>query len=62
MSGKSTPDVMTVEEVAKALGISRNTAYQAVASGEIPSIRVRGRIIIPRALYQRMLAGEGKPT
>lgn len=38
----------TVEEVAQKLGISRASAYQGVASGEIPSIRIGRRILIPR--------------
>ena len=32
--------VMTVDEAAKILGISRNSAYQACHSGELPMIRI----------------------
>jgi len=51
----------TVEEAARLLGIGRNTAYQAVAEGQIPHIRIKGRIVVPRAAIERMLAGEHQP-
>ncbi len=50
--------VMTVEEAAEILRISRNGAYEAVKRGEIPSIRIGRRILIPRAALEMMLKGE----
>lgn len=47
---------MTVDEAAYELGISRNVAYAAVRKGEIPSIKIGKRIIIPRAAFERMLS------
>jgi excisionase family DNA binding protein len=48
----------SVDEAAKMLGISRNMAYQAVAAGKIPSIRIgERRILIPAAALDRMLSG-----
>jgi excisionase family DNA binding protein len=38
---------VSVPEAAELLGIARNTAYAAVARGEIPSVRVGKRIVIP---------------
>jgi excisionase family DNA binding protein len=46
---------MTVEATGTALGISRTTAYEGVASGEIPSIRVGRRLLVPTAAVRRML-------
>lgn len=40
---------LTVEEAAAVLGIGRNSAYEAVRRGEIPSIRIGRRIVIPTA-------------
>jgi excisionase family DNA binding protein len=41
----------TVEKAAEILGISRSHAYKCVRSGDIPSVRLRGRIVVPvRAL------------
>ncbi len=45
----------TVEEAAERLGISRNSAYEAVRRGEIPSLRIGRRVLIPRAALERML-------
>lgn len=49
---------MTVEEAAKALGISRATAYEAVSRGEIPAIRIGRRILIPKVALEKLLGGE----
>lgn len=46
---------MSVEQAAAALGISRALAYDAVARGEIPCIRIGRRILIPRAALDRLL-------
>lgn len=48
---------MSVEEAAIALGISRSFAYEAVARGGIPCIRIGRRILIPKAALGRLLAG-----
>jgi excisionase family DNA binding protein len=37
------------------LGISRAFAYEAVRRGEIPSIRIGRRVLVPRAALERML-------
>ena len=50
--------VMTVEEAAVILRISRNGAYEAVKRGEIPSIRIGRRILVPRIAFEKMLNGE----
>ena len=46
---------ITVEEAAAILGISRATAYDAVREGDIPAIRIRGRLIIPTESLLRLL-------
>lgn len=47
---------LTVEEAAVILGISRAFAYEAVARGEIPCIRIGRRILVPRVALERLLA------
>ena len=37
----------TVDEASIMLGLSRNSAYEGVARGDIPSIRVGRRLLIP---------------
>ncbi len=47
--------VLSVSEVRIRLGISRGLVYEAIHSGQIPSIRVGRRILIPRAALDRLL-------
>jgi len=54
--------VLTVEEAAEILKVSRGTAYEAVRTGEIPSVRVGRCIRIPRAALDRMLADAHPPN
>jgi excisionase family DNA binding protein len=44
-----------IEVAAKALSISRTAAYAAVKRGEIPSIRIGHRILVPTAALRLML-------
>jgi excisionase family DNA binding protein len=46
---------LTVEETAKCLGIGRNSAYEAVARGEIPVIKVGKRLLVPKAALEKLL-------
>jgi excisionase family DNA binding protein len=54
--------VLSVEEAARALGLGRNSAYQAVQRGEIPVIRIGRRLVVPKAALERLLAGERVPA
>jgi excisionase family DNA binding protein len=47
----------TVVEAARTLGISRNSAYAAVSRGDIPSVRIGRRIVVPTARLREMLEG-----
>jgi excisionase family DNA binding protein len=40
------------------LGIGRGTAYEAVRAGDIPSIRLGKRLVVPRRALVRILEGE----
>ena len=54
--------MLTVPEVARLLRISRGTAYQAVRTGQLPSIRL-GRVIrVPRYALEKILTGGGMLT
>ena len=43
------PDVLTVEETATVLRLSRGATYEAVRQGQIPSLRLGRRLLIPKA-------------
>ena len=45
---KDEPEVMTVMEAAKILRLGKNKTYDLVNSGHLSSIKVGGRIIIPK--------------
>lgn len=41
------PLTVTVEEAAKLLGIGRSTAYELIHTGDIPSLRLGRRLVVP---------------
>ncbi len=49
--------VLTVDEAAKFLTLSRQATYEAVRRREIPSVRIGRRILVPRAGLEALLAG-----
>jgi len=49
------PLTVSIEEAAKLLGIGRNLAYEAAHSGEIPSVRVGQRLLVPLAALKRKI-------
>ncbi len=51
---------VTTAEAARLLGISRNLAYEAARRGEIPTIRIGRRILVPIAGLERLLSERKK--
>lgn len=49
------PLTLTVEQAATVLGVARSTAYELVRAGDIDSIRLRRRIVVPVAHLARRL-------
>lgn len=49
---------VSVNEAAKICGLSRNAAFAAVNRGEIPSIRIGKRILVPKAKLLALINGE----
>lgn len=47
--------VLTVDEVAVFLRISRGLAFAAVRDGTIPHVRVGRRILVPRSALEALL-------
>jgi len=47
----------SVEDVAAMLGIARGKVYEHVHNGEIPSIRMGRRLLIPRGRFHAWLDG-----
>jgi excisionase family DNA binding protein len=50
---------ITVSEAARALGISRESAYRAVRAGQIPAVRLGRRWVVPSSGVRRLLGIDG---
>ena len=46
---------ITIDEAARELGLSRNAAYDAAKRGELPTIRMGKRLLVPRGLFEALL-------
>lgn len=53
------PATITIEEAGELLGISRRSAYRAAAVGELPTLRLGRRLLVPTP---RLLALLGMPA
>jgi excisionase family DNA binding protein len=49
---------ITIDAAAQELGISRSSAYLAAHRGELPAIRIGGRILVLRRALNELLEGE----
>ena len=52
---RATP-TLRVPEAAANLGVSRDTAYQAIKTGDLPVIRLCGALRVPTAALLKMLS------
>ncbi len=50
--------VYTVTEAAELLGIGRSTAYELVARGELPTVRLGHRVVVSRPTLADLLGFE----
>ncbi|GEL27109.1 hypothetical protein PSU4_60630 [Pseudonocardia sulfidoxydans NBRC 16205] len=48
------PRFYSVAEVAEIFGMSTMTVYRAIAAGEFPAVRIRGRLIVPAKAVDAM--------
>ncbi len=49
------PDVLTVPEACSVLRLGRNAMYEVIRTGEIPSLRIGRRILIPKRVLERFI-------
>lgn len=49
------PRFYSVAEIATILGMSTMTVYRAIAAGEFPAVRIRGRLIVPARAVESMI-------
>jgi excisionase family DNA binding protein len=48
------PRFISVPQVARRTGMSAMTIYRAIAAGEFPAVRIRGRLIVPVEVLDAM--------
>lgn len=53
--GQSQRRTISIEEAGRQLGLSRNSAYQAAGRGEIPTIKIGRRLLVPVVAFDRLL-------
>lgn len=49
-------------ETGKVLGLGRNSTFTAARLGQIPTIRIGKRLLVPRAALERLLARADSPS
>jgi excisionase family DNA binding protein len=54
--------VMTVPEAAELLGISRESAYKAARAGQLPTVTLGRRLLVPVARLNAFLGVDGQRT
>jgi len=52
---------ISVTEAGQILGISRTAAYEAARNGQIPTVRIGRRLLVPVAALERLLAVRAQP-
>ncbi len=55
MTLKDLPPTITVEQAAELLGVSRRSAYRAASSGELHTIKLGRRLLVPTAPILELL-------
>ena len=50
--------VLTVPEAGRKLGLSKEAAYKAAKSGELPTIRIGHLLKVPKVRLERLLNGD----
>ena len=53
---------LTISETAKLPGLGRNSCYEAARRGDIPTVIIGRRILVPVVALERMLAETGRPV
>jgi excisionase family DNA binding protein len=61
MRSRRKADTYTVPEAGRRLGIGRKQAYDAAKRGEIPTIRIGRRVLVPKPAFERLLL-QGAPA
>jgi excisionase family DNA binding protein len=50
----------TIGEAGEMLGIGRAASYEAARRGDIPTLKIGRRIVVPLAALERLLTGDAR--
>ena len=53
---------LPVPEAGKYLGLSRSSAYAAAKRGDLPTIRIGGRVVVPTARLRQLVGLDISPA
>jgi hypothetical protein len=53
---------ITVEKAGRLLGVGRNSAYEAARQGQIPTISIGKRLVVPVKAFEQLLECNAKPS
>lgn len=56
--GSLVRQTLSIVQAGAMLGIGRNQAYEAAKRGELPTIKIGKRLLVPRVQLERLLSGE----
>lgn len=62
MRRRLNPDLISAEEAAELIGVSRNSLFAAAKRGEVPHRRIGRRVLWSRKALQAWLAHEDAPV
>ena len=54
------PLMLSVQELSVVLGVSRTSAYELTKEKGFPSVKVRGRIVIPKEQFIKWIATQSE--
>lgn len=56
------PATLTIEQAGELLGISRRSAYRAAATGQLPTLRLGRRLLVPTPRLLKLLGSVPEPA
>ena len=52
--GANVKRTISIEEAGAQLGLSRNSAYEAARRGDIPTLRMGRRLLVPKVAFEAL--------
>ena len=53
-------ETMSIEDAGRMLGLGRSATYRAANRGDLPTLRIGGRLLVLRRPFERLLNGESE--